>query len=315
MASHVSPLPLPPPRLLPFPRLKFNPPTHCVQVAIHFWAGWCEPCALLDQVLEQLAHDAPSVTCARVEAEEVSDVSELVGVSVVPLLVFYSGGKEVNRVEGADPAALTTTFMSLANAPTAVGNGHGAVANGTPASASAPASAEPPTTSASSQRIESLVKQRPIMLFMKGSPGAPRCGFSRRVVEALENALGGTLHPSTFGYFDILTDDGVREGLKQYSQWPTYPQLYVNGELVGGCDIVLEMAETGDLAAELSKVSISADRDATREDPKAALEARLKELVKRQDVMLFMKGTSRGCLFVLFLLEKYRHMMIIWVAR
>lgn len=87
------------------------------------------------------------------------------------------------------------------------------------------------------------------MLFMKGSPAAPRCGFSRKVVEALEGAgLGG------FGAFDILSDEAVRQGLKALSDWPTYPQLYVNGELVGGCDIVLEMAAAGELKGAVEEM-------------------------------------------------------------
>lgn len=83
------------------------------------------------------------------------------------------------------------------------------------------------------------------MLFMKGTPDAPRCGFSSKVVSALRG-LG-----ADFGSFDILSDPGVRQGLKEYSQWPTFPQLYVGGELLGGCDIVLEMAAEGELAQEV----------------------------------------------------------------
>ena len=75
-----------------------------------------------------------------------------------------------------------------------------------------------------------------------GPPPPCSCGFSRKVVEALRTA-GCT----DFGSFDILADEAVRQGLKEYSSWPTYPQLYVNGELLGGCDIVLEMAKAGEL--------------------------------------------------------------------
>lgn len=91
-----------------------------------------------------------------------------------------------------------------------------------------------------------LINSNPIMLFMKGTPEAPRCGFSRKVVNAL------VAEGLQFGSFDILTDDIVRQGLKTYSNWPTYPQLYVKGELLGGCDIILEMKENG----ELKEVSV-----------------------------------------------------------
>ncbi|CAI6002086.1 unnamed protein product [Closterium sp. NIES-65] len=78
-----------------------------------------------------------------------------------------------------------------------------------------------------------------------GTPEEPRCGFSRKVVDAL------TSEGISFGSFDILTDEAVRQGLKELSNWPTYPQVYHKGELIGGCDIVLEMKANGELKAEL----------------------------------------------------------------
>lgn len=79
------------------------------------------------------------------------------------------------------------------------------------------------------------------MAFIKGTPAAPQCGFSRRFVELLKK------EKITFGSFNILSDPGVRDGLKKFSNWPTYPQLYVNGELVGGLDVCTELAEQGEL--------------------------------------------------------------------
>ena len=80
---------------------------------------------------------------------------------------------------------------------------------------------------------------------LQGSPSAPRCGFSRRVAAMLE----ATCKP--FGHFDILEDEAVRQGLKEFSNWPTFPQLYVDGELVGGCDVLEQLAEMGQLADAL----------------------------------------------------------------
>lgn len=95
----------------------------------------------------------------------------------------------------------------------------------------------------SSDSILSLAA--PVMLFMKGSPAAPRCGFSRQITEILsENNV-------PYASFDILTNESVREALKKYSDWPTYPQLYVSGELIGGLDILKEIASSGNLASEL----------------------------------------------------------------
>lgn len=90
--------------------------------------------------------------------------------------------------------------------------------------------------------IKSQLQDNSIILYMKGSPQTPQCGFSARTVQALM-ACG-----ERFAYVNILDNQELREALKVYSNWPTYPQLYINGELVGGCDIVLEMSETGELA-------------------------------------------------------------------
>ncbi len=98
-----------------------------------------------------------------------------------------------------------------------------------------------------SARIEAQLRDNPVLLYMKGSPDFPQCGFSARVV-AILNAL-----QTPFAYVNILEDPELREALKQHSQWPTYPQLYVDGELLGGCDIAMEMYESGELAEALGK--------------------------------------------------------------
>lgn len=94
-------------------------------------------------------------------------------------------------------------------------------------------------------RLEKLVNAAPVMLFMKGSPEMPQCGFSANVCKIL-NQLG-----VSYSSFDILSDMEVREGLKQYSNWPTYPQLYVKGQLLGGNDIITEMLKNGELEETL----------------------------------------------------------------
>jgi Grx4 family monothiol glutaredoxin len=94
-------------------------------------------------------------------------------------------------------------------------------------------------------RLRALVSQEPVMLFMKGSPQAPKCGFSSKIVAILDN-----LHVK-FGSFDILSDEAVRQGLKTLFEWPTFPQLYSKGKLVGGLDIVREMADDGSLLEAL----------------------------------------------------------------
>ena len=91
------------------------------------------------------------------------------------------------------------------------------------------------------EEIQKAISENRVMLFMKGTPDFPRCGFSARTVEALNQA------GAEFAAIDILPDPRIREQLSAHSGWPTIPQLFVDGELVGGCDIVLEMYESGEL--------------------------------------------------------------------
>ena len=99
-------------------------------------------------------------------------------------------------------------------------------------------------------RIAELVGKSDVLLFMKGSPLFPQCGFSSRAV-AILNHLG-----AEFDSVDVLQDQGVRQGIKQFSDWPTIPQLYVKGEFVGGSDIMMEMYESGELATLLEEQGV-----------------------------------------------------------
>jgi len=94
------------------------------------------------------------------------------------------------------------------------------------------------------QRIDQLVKTNDILLFMKGSPSFPMCGFSGRAVQILK-ACG--VDTANIASVNVLEDDAIRQGIKDYSQWPTIPQLYVRGEFIGGSDIMMEMYEKGEL--------------------------------------------------------------------
>ena len=96
------------------------------------------------------------------------------------------------------------------------------------------------------QFIDNEVKSNDVVLFMKGTPQFPQCGFSGQVVQILDH-LG-----VPYKGINVLESDEIREGIKAYAQWPTIPQLYVKGEFVGGCDIIREMYETGELQKVLS---------------------------------------------------------------
>ena len=96
------------------------------------------------------------------------------------------------------------------------------------------------------EQIKELVESNDVVLFMKGSPDFPQCGFSSRASQILQQC--GT----RFASVDVLQNQDVREGIKQYSNWPTIPQLYIRGEFVGGSDIVMEMYESGELQKKLA---------------------------------------------------------------
>ena len=98
------------------------------------------------------------------------------------------------------------------------------------------------------ERIKAELNSGPVVLFMKGTPDFPQCGFSAKTVAALR-AVG-----ADFRHVNIFEEPEIREGLKRYSNWPTYPQLYVKGELIGGCDIALEMYQSGELKKLMTEV-------------------------------------------------------------
>jgi monothiol glutaredoxin len=91
------------------------------------------------------------------------------------------------------------------------------------------------------QRIDEQVKKNAVMIFMKGTPQFPQCGFSSRTVDALKQC------GKEFAYCNVLADQEIFQNLPRYADWPTFPQVYINGELIGGCDITLEMSQSGEL--------------------------------------------------------------------
>lgn len=196
-------------------------------VVIFFWTGWNNECKDLEIILDTMESEF-DIKVVRVEAETAVDVSARYRVMAVPLCVLCKNGNEVDRVEGLDPLELNEKVQNMLGT-----SGKDLVSNKT-------------TGQSLEERLDSLVRQSKVMLFMKGTPDAPRCGFSDKAVKALR-----ATNCTDFGSFDILMDEDVRQGLKKKSNWPTYPQLYVNGELVGGCDIILQLAEDGSLADEL----------------------------------------------------------------
>ncbi|GJQ65531.1 hypothetical protein Trydic_g7632 [Trypoxylus dichotomus] len=115
------------------------------------------------------------------------------------------------------------------------------------------------------ENIKKIVGSNKVVVFMKGVPEQPRCGFSNAVVQILR------MHGVKYEAHDVLKDEDLRQGIKEYSNWPTIPQIFINGEFVGGCDILLQMHQSGDLIEELKKAGINSallDQNKIVEDKK-----------------------------------------------
>lgn len=233
------------------------PPT-TLQI-ISFCAQWAAPCKQMTTVLETLASSYPvteplATSWVQMDAEEVIEVSDAYEVTAVPFLVLTRNNQVLETVSGSDAAKVRSAIEKHANAPPTSGASNGvstaSTNGGTAAQATknlsqyTPAPQDPSTapeyTSGEKKetkeelhtRLATLVKAAPVMLFMKGTPSAPQCGFSRQTVALLREKS------VKYGFFNILADDDVRQGLKEFADWPTFPQLWVDGELVGGLDIV-----------------------------------------------------------------------------
>ncbi|KAM5434868.1 glutaredoxin [Microsporum canis] len=243
------------------------PPSALLVLSFH--TPWAAPCTQMRTVLQTLASlytptTPPSISFVSVNAEELPEISEQYEVTAVPFVVLSRNNTIIESISGSNPIrvreAIEKHYQPSSDAgstekqsipppleavpreideqqqqnhqiPQAPSAGQGT--NGI----NGRAAEESPSKEELFARIGELVKAAPVMLFMKGTPSAPQCGFSRQLVSILrENSV-------KYGFFNILADDDVRQGLKEFADWPTFPQLWVKGELVGGLDIVKEEIE------------------------------------------------------------------------
>lgn len=213
---------------------------------LYFQTSWAEPCKQMSTVLSTLASTYPlttKVAFTSIDADEAAEVSETYNVTQVPFIVLEKDGKTIESISGSDAARLRDAIEDQLGES---GSRNGQVPPAQTVTRPPPSS-DPQTTSdtaattddslaeskeALDARLTTLVKAAPVMLFMKGTPSAPQCGFSRQTVALLREK------GVRYGFFNILADDNVRQGLKTFSDWPTFPQIYVQGELIGGLDIV-----------------------------------------------------------------------------
>ncbi|KAL9123019.1 MAG: hypothetical protein Q9187_000433 [Circinaria calcarea] len=238
-------------------------------LVISFHTPWAAPCAQMATILSILASSyppqtPPTVSFVSVNAESLPDISESYDVTAVPFLVIQRDGKVLERVSGSDAGKIRSAVEKHAGKGGNTGKAglppqleavskkeDETVNNDKPASdlsKYAPGQNDPATAPEMSstqdqkeelkKRLAELVKAAPVMLFMKGTPSTPQCGYSRQLVGILRQ------EGVRYGFFNILADEEVRQGLKDWADWPTFPQLWVGGELVGGLDIVKEELES-----------------------------------------------------------------------
>ncbi|XP_030376765.1 glutaredoxin 3 [Scaptodrosophila lebanonensis] len=189
-----------------------------------FAAEWAEQCIQVKDVLEELAKLlGDKLQFVTLNAEQFPEISMKHQIDAVPTVIFFRSGSAIDRVEGVNIAEITNKSKKLAeNASRAAATGQ-----------------------TLEDRLKALINTAPLMIFMKGDRNAPRCGFSKQLI--------GIVNETKLPYetFDILTDEEVRQGLKTYSDWPTYPQVYVKGELIGGLDIIKELLANNELESTL----------------------------------------------------------------
>ncbi|KAI9251447.1 glutaredoxin [Phascolomyces articulosus] len=196
-------------------------------LVLNFWASWAEPCKQMNEVAAELAGKFPSLQFVKIEAENFPEISEEFEIAAVPTFAILKGGKTVERIEGAKAAELT--------------NAVGKHAKGVSSHKTSLAENDVKPVKDLNTRLKSLIESASVMVFIKGTPQQPRCGFTRQLIDILGE------QKIKYSSFNILVDEDVRQGLKAYSNWPTYPQMYVNGELIGGLDIVKELVSSGEL--------------------------------------------------------------------
>jgi len=258
---------------------------HTGVTAVLFWADWHPASVQMCAVCEAMSRQFPQTRFLKVNVDEASGgVGAAFGFEEVPFFTLLNpSAVKIDSIAGADPPKMLEKVKT-----------NQGISFPLPDPAAAPAGGAGDENAADgaegdvalNAKLKELIEFSPVMMFMKGSKDAPFCKFSKQAVAILNK------NQVEYSTFDILQDNEVREGLKVYSNWKTYPQLYVNGELVGGIDIVKEMDEDGSLVESIPKECLPKEEgaDDAAEGGEKPLEERLKALTSRSKVMLFMKG-------------------------
>jgi Grx4 family monothiol glutaredoxin len=222
-------------------------------------------CKTVNEALLAISRDgqfSQQLTICRLNADHFSDFLALENINAAPTVLFYYQTKLIDRVDGFNQSDLLKKIQFHINKISLT---------------SPKVELKTDIDINVEKKIKELLSSSPIILFMKGTPTDPQCGFSRQACHLLDE------HQIKYNYFDILSDQNIREQLKIYSNWNTYPQLYVNEELIGGLDIMKQMIENGDFELKLKQQQT----DEKQKDMKQYLES----LINQAPLMLFIKGT------------------------
>ncbi len=204
------------------------------------WAG--DACAAVRQILNTQRSIKEFELIAVQESEQNDQIFEKFRVEAVPAVVSVEKGQEQGRVVGFNLKDLNALIANIG-----ISKSNNATTSNTATTANTEAKM------LSQDDLKELINKAPLMLFIKGTPETPQCGFTGQLLRLL---VSHSLQPHRhFETFNILADEQVRQGLKEYSQWPTYPQIYWKGELLGGLDILKEMFVTGQMDSIVSELT------------------------------------------------------------
>lgn len=198
-------------------------------VAVIFDAEFTNQKTIVEAAVSHLEKEIsdPEFVLATCDAEQHHEIATKFEIISLPSLALIKRGKPIKKSTDFEPSRLLSFLNQEMKSSTSSNQ------------------AKADTKDRLTLYIESLIKSANIMIFMKGKPTQPRCGFSKQLVELMaRNNL-------SFESFDILENEEVRQGLKEYSNWPTYPQVYANGEFIGGLDILKQLDESGELVETL----------------------------------------------------------------
>lgn len=206
-------------------------------VVLFFDAPFTDQKAIVDKAInsiKEVDEFKDSVIIGQVDVEECNDLAVELDVNSVPAVLFIYKGSKIRRVDTLEATNLPKLLKEeLTKQDLLAGKGDSSSAS------------RPDDKDKFTDYLKSLTNRAPVMLFMKGNSDTPRCGFSKQIIALLNK------HKVEYKTFDILLDEQVRQGLKEFSDWPTYPQLYVKGEFIGGLDIVKQLDDSGELASTL----------------------------------------------------------------